>query len=418
MSNEPSKPRSSFLKALGPGILVAATGVGAGDLATGAFVGSNLGVTVLWAVVVGAFFKFVVNEGLARWQLATGKTLIDGAVDAFSVLVAVLFLPYLFLWSFFVGSALMSACGATFHAIAPVFDDAGRAKQVWGVAHSVLGIVLVLAGGFRLFEKVMSVCIAIMFVTVVVTSVCLWPGTGTVLSALVPNPRSLEGEGLEWTVALMGGVGGTVTVLCYGYWIREMGREDASALGACRLDLGIAYGMTALFGIGMVIIGSHVTLDPDKGGATLIVDLAERLEEPLGPVGKWAFLIGAWGAVFSSLFGVWQSIPYIFADVWGRLREKKGAPPEAVDTRSRPYRSYLLFISIVPMVGLVVKFQTIQRTYAIVGAMFVPLLGVALLILNTRRAFIGEQLRNRWPSIAALVLAIVLFGAYVVSKFR
>ena len=59
---------------IGPGLLLAATGVGGGDLATGSIVGSLLGPTVLWAVVVGAFLKFVVTEGIARWQLATGET--------------------------------------------------------------------------------------------------------------------------------------------------------------------------------------------------------------------------------------------------------------------------------------------------------------------------------------------------------
>ena len=43
--------RRSLRSAIGPGILVAATGGGAGDLATGAFAGAKLGVAVLWAVV-------------------------------------------------------------------------------------------------------------------------------------------------------------------------------------------------------------------------------------------------------------------------------------------------------------------------------------------------------------------------------
>ncbi|WP_193427036.1 Nramp family divalent metal transporter, partial [Methyloceanibacter marginalis] len=93
-------------------MLLAATGVGAGDLATSSFVGGLLGTAVLWAVVVGAFFKFVVTEGLARFQLATGETLIEGAVARLGRGVVWLFLPYLLLWSFFVGSALMSATGA------------------------------------------------------------------------------------------------------------------------------------------------------------------------------------------------------------------------------------------------------------------------------------------------------------------
>ena len=73
----------TLLAVIGPGILVAATGIGAGDLATSAFTGRALGLTVLWAVVLGAFFKFVLNEGLARWQLATGRTLVEGCCDRF-----------------------------------------------------------------------------------------------------------------------------------------------------------------------------------------------------------------------------------------------------------------------------------------------------------------------------------------------
>src|SRR4051794_30896022 len=68
-----------ILGALGPGIVVAATGVGAGDIASASFAGSFLGYTILWAAVLGAFIKFVVNEGLTRWQLATGQTLLEGA---------------------------------------------------------------------------------------------------------------------------------------------------------------------------------------------------------------------------------------------------------------------------------------------------------------------------------------------------
>ena len=58
--------RTGLLVVTGPGLLAAATGVGAGDLATGAFTGNLLGVAVLWAVAVGALVKFVLNEGLAR----------------------------------------------------------------------------------------------------------------------------------------------------------------------------------------------------------------------------------------------------------------------------------------------------------------------------------------------------------------
>ncbi len=399
---------------IGPGLLVAATGVGAGDLATASFAGSFLGNGILWAAVLGAFLKYVVNEGLARWQLATGATLIEGAVDKFGRVFGWLFLPYLLLWSFFVASALMSACGVTLHAMIPVFDDASDGKVVFGILASIVGMTLVHLGGFSLFEKVMRVCIGIMFVTVVVTAALLWPGTGEVAQGLlVPTIPNLGGNGLTWTVALIGGVGGTVTVLCYGYWIREEGRSGGEYLRTCRIDLGVAYAMTAVFGVSMVIIGSNIEIV--GGGATLIVSLAEQLEGPLGPFGKWMFLIGAGGAVFSSLLGVWQAVPYIFADTWTLLRRRNTAPENrekghTVDTKSLPYRGYLFAIGIVPMSGLVMSFQEIQKLYAIIGASFIPLITLGLLLMNSRADWVGEQFRNRRMTDSVLLVILGFFA--------
>ena len=36
-------------------------------------------------------------------------------------------------------------------------------------------------------------------------------------------------------------VRGTLTVLCYGYWIREEGRTGESSLKTCRIDLAAGY---------------------------------------------------------------------------------------------------------------------------------------------------------------------------------
>ena len=101
--------RLPLIALLGPGLMLAATGVGAGDLAGGAFAGMKLGVAVLWAVLLGALFKFVITEGLARWQLATGTTLLEGATLRLGPVVRWGFLIYLLVWSFGVGLSLVSA---------------------------------------------------------------------------------------------------------------------------------------------------------------------------------------------------------------------------------------------------------------------------------------------------------------------
>jgi len=398
----------------GPGLLLAATGVGGGDLATGSIVGSLLGTAVLWAVVVGAFLKFVVTEGLARWQLATGQTFLEGVVHRLGTPVIIVFLPFLLLWSFFVGSAQMSACGIALHAIFPFFETPERGKIVFGMVSSLVGIGLVLKGGYRLFEQVMRVCIGVMFVTVVLTAIMLWPGTGPVLTGLlIPRIPDASGIGLTWTIALIGGIGGTLTVLGYGYWLREEGRSNPEDLWLCRVDLGAGYTMTALFGIAMIIVGA--TIEVSGQGTTLLVTLSDRLGDVIGPVGKWLFLLGAFGAVFSSLLGVWQSVPYLFADCWGLIRERaRHTEGESipVDTQAFPYRVYLLVLGIVPMIGLFWSFRDVQRLYTVTGAMFFPFLALALLIMNSRKDWIGEFFKTR-PIGVLTLLAILAFFCWV-----
>ena len=54
------------LRALGPGLLLAASGIGAGDVVVAAVTGMRFGFALLWAVVLTVVLKFVVTEALAR----------------------------------------------------------------------------------------------------------------------------------------------------------------------------------------------------------------------------------------------------------------------------------------------------------------------------------------------------------------
>jgi Mn2+/Fe2+ NRAMP family transporter len=408
MSTPKRKPKPLLLL-MGPGLLLAATGVGGGDLATGSLAGSRVGTAILWAVIAGAALKYVVTEGLARWQLATGETLLEGLEARLGRWPIIVFLPPFLLWTFFVSSAQMSATGVTLHAMLPVFADPATGKLVFGIAAGLIGLLLVWLGGFALFETLMRIFIGVMFVTVIVTASVLWPGTAEVLRGLlIPVIPAAGGEGFSWTLALMGGVGGTLTVLCYGYWLREDGLTERGDLKACRLDLATGYVMTALFGMAMVIVGASITVD--GSGATLLVALSDQLDASLGVGGKWLFLVGTFGAVFSSLLGVWQSVPYLFADCFELI--KTGSADTAgrrVDTRSVPYRAYLIAMAIVPMAGLFFSFSAVQRIYAIIGVAFFPVLAVVLLVFNGRRAWVGRELRNGPFGVLALIVVLLIF---------
>ena len=101
---------------IGPGLVIAATGLGAGDLIAASVAGAQFGTTILWAAVVGAIMKYAMNEGLTRWQLATGSTLLEGWVQRLPKIVSLYFFVYLIIWSFIVAGALIAGTGLAAHA--------------------------------------------------------------------------------------------------------------------------------------------------------------------------------------------------------------------------------------------------------------------------------------------------------------
>jgi Mn2+/Fe2+ NRAMP family transporter len=398
--------RPSPLALLGPGLIVAATGVGAGDLATAGFAGSKIGLAVAWAIALGAFMKFVLNEGLARWQLATDSTLLEGVARHVGRWAIVVFLIYLLPFAFVVGGALISATGVATHALVGWPADPASAKLVWGAIGSLVAAAIAFRGGFALFERIMAISIAVMFVAVCATAIRLLPAWGELAAGFVPSDPG-EGEPRDWTIGLIGGVGGTVTVLCYGYWMRQAGRRGSGELQRCRIDLAVAYLFTGLFGIAMLVIANG--LEIDGKGAGLLLSLAAKIETALGPGGRLVFLIGAWAAIVSSLLGVWQSVPMLFADAMQCLR---GTPPVAIEDlpTTRSARWFLLALATIPLLQASIGFAAAQKAYAIYGAYFLPLLAVVLLALNGRVGLVGA-LRNR-PWTALALLALLAFFAF------
>ncbi|MGF1483638.1 MAG: Nramp family divalent metal transporter [Opitutales bacterium] len=394
--------RISIGALMGPGLIVAATGVGAGDLIPAARAGAAFGTTILWAIALGAIMKWSLSEGLARWQLATGTTLIEGWARHLPRWANGFFLAFLVLWSFTVGAALTNSCALAGTAFFP-----GLPLAFWGTVHALAALILVWLGSYRLFEQVMKAFIAIMFLVVIVCALLLKPPVLDTLSGLF-IPR-LPAKDSATVLALIGGVGGSVTLLSYGYWLREKNWSGPGVQRRVWLDLTAAYAATALFGIGLAIIASRLE-NPLIGGSNPALELAGTLEAALGPVGKWAFLFGFWAAVFSSMVGVWQGVPYLFADILASWRQTPSEALEAVSTQSRTYRGFLLFLALAPLVTLwVERPQAVVIAYAVTGAFFIPYLAATLLYLNNRHSLVGHW-RNSLRTNALLVLTLAFFA--------
>jgi hypothetical protein len=80
-----------------------------------------------------------------------------------------------------------------------------------------------------------------------------------------------------------------------------------------------------------------------------------------------------------------------------------------VDTTAMPYRIYLYALALIPIIGLWIGFAQMQKLYAIIGAIFIPMLALVLLILNGKIKFIGDLYRNRLSTTLCLIFILLFF---------
>jgi Mn2+/Fe2+ NRAMP family transporter len=402
------QPKVSFWKLAGPGLVVAATGIGSGDVVSATVGGARYGVVLLWAIAAGAFFKFVLQEGIARWQLATGKTALEGWADHLPAWVKWYFVVYLVLWTVAVSASLTNATGL---GIANL--TGGAIPQSWGaVLHSVIGFVFVFFGGYNSFEKFMKLLVGVMGFSILICAIFTlnqpWPALQGMLIPTIP-----AGSG-TYVLSLIGGVGGSITMLSYNYWMREEGMRGSGFLSYVRGDIAIAYLFTAIFGSSIMLIANDAFFVQGVAltNAQAVPRMAEALGDVLGTFGRIAFSVGFWAAVFASLLGVWQSVPYLYADFYGIFKKMSpDARREIVKVTSTPYRLALAFITLVPM-PFAFTGQPIQVVivYTIVSSLFVPFVAATLLYLNNRVKWTENVPHNSLLTNVLLIGILVLFA--------
>jgi len=397
------------LQLAGPGLIVAATGIGSGDVVSATVGGANYGVALLWGIALGAFFKFVLSEGIARWQLATGTTVLEGWAEHLPSWVKFYFGVYLIFWTVAVSAALTNATGL---GIANL--TGGAISQPWGaVLHSLFGFAFVWLGGYGGFERLMKILVGIMGFSILICAAMTLSEPARVLQGLLV-PIVPAGSG-SYVLSIIGGIGGSITILSYNYWMREEHISGAESLGYVRRDVAVAYLFTAVFGMSVMLIANQAFFLPGVKitDAQAVPKMAETLGTLLGPLGRYAYSIGFWAAVLASLLGVWQSVPYLYADFYGVL---KGLSPDARKTltkgTSTPYRLALLFLTLVPLpFAFTGRPLFIIVSYTIIGSLFVPFLAATLLYLNNRIRWVSPVPRNHWSTNAVLWMILALFVA-------
>ncbi len=396
---------------IGPGLVVAATGVGAADLVATLIAGQKFGYTLLWCVVVGCLMKIVLVEGAGRYSLSTGRTIFEGW-RSLGIWTTWYFAPYIVIWGFVYGAAAMAGTGLALAGLTGVLS-----VTWWGIISGLIGLALVWTGRYSTFEKVLAALVGLMFVTMVGAAVLTVPNIPELLTGLAPR---IPDGGLVNTLALAGGVGGTITLAAYGYWLREKGWSTPSYMRVMRIDNSVAYVVTGIFVLATLVVGAELLYSTsvaiEQGDAGL-VDLAVVLQDRYGQWAGKVFLVGFWAAAMSSLVGVWNGVSLMFADFMTIVR---GGESKDADARAggKWYRAYILWLTFPPMAMLFLgKPVWLILAYGVLGAFFMPFLAVTLLwLLNTDRT--PAEWRNKLHSNVLMAIIALAFVALCVNEVR
>src|SRR6185503_16838497 len=152
---------------------------------------------------------------------------------------------------------------------------------------------------------------------------------------------------------------------------------------SARTDLTASFTLVFLFSLAMIFLSTQIEwagaiLDE---GPRLCLLLADRIGAETGPIGRTIFLVGFWGAAFSSVLGVWHGVPFLFDD-WIHLWQRR--PPTG--QQGGAYRSWAAFLTLSAVSALLIQRPVwLVFVYTVVGSLFFPFVISTLIFLNNSR---------------------------------
>lgn len=411
---------------VGPGLVVAAMGIGAGDTVASLAGGGKYGLGLVWAIVLGAVLKFAITEGIGRWWLATGRTPVEGFAGLGRWVPWYLSL-HLLLHSFFYGAAITAATGLALTAMFPVLSG-----PAWAVISGVVTLGLLWIGRYGVFEIIMKLMCVLMFVSVIGAAIATTPSLVDLVSGFRP---ALPDGSVLYALGLIGGVGATVGLATYAYWLRDKKWTGPGRIPMMRLDVAVAFIATPLFVAAMSVVGAEFlygtgrTIESSEG----MIALLDPFEQQFGVVARWLFQLGFFSAVATSLLGGINALGYLFADCVRVIRSPQGGSGDTSHTgrlggkstesvgdtdllTSTSFRLFVTWCTIPPLaLAYVGDPVSLVLLYGTLGAIFLPLLSLALLVmLNSSR--VPRHWRNGLVSNAVLGLCVMLFTLLLVQQ--
>lgn len=355
--------------------------------------GADFGFDVLWVIVVAIFFMVIFTAMAARIGMASDVSLLTlirnkwGRPAAVASGVGV----FLVCASFQAGNSI--GVGIS---IAELFKSS---PAPWIIAFNLIGIgMLFFRSFYKTLEKIMITLIIIMLLAFLVTLFLSKPALGEIAGGLVPT---IPAGSFGLIIAFMASCFSIVGACYQSYLMQERRRINPEGKQSGRdsvpgiLILGL---MSAI-----VLICAAAVLHPKSLPVNSGSDMARVLEPLFGKNASAFFLIGLFGAAFSSLIGNASLGGTLMADALGL----------GSNFNSKALRGLVALVMVIGAViaivfgNLPIQLMIFAQSITI---FIVPFLGIALYLIANDQAIMKELVNSTKAKIFGAIGLMILIG--------
>ena len=420
MSGEEQNPPHSMggiVRSLGPGLIIAASIVGSGELIATTRTGAEAGFSLLWLILLGCVIKVFTQIEICRHCITAGETTVTALnrIPHAGPLIA-----WFWFITFLTGlgqlGGIVGGVGQAIAIFLPVMGD--KSDVLWAGVITVMTVVMLLRGGFQFIEIFCTALVASFTLITVGNLLALqsqpdWAiGTKDLVEGLSLGLPEADGA-LLTALAAFGIIGiGAAELVAYPYWCLEKGygkwigpyrdTDDwrSRARGWIRVLQWDAWGSMIVYTLSTVafyLLGAAILhrkgLVPE--GTKMISTLVEIYGPVFGEAGKVILLIGAFAVLFSTFFVSNATKARLMTDALHvfRLRRLTGEKARKQSVRffsaAFPLLCFVIYVAIPKPVVLILLSGLMQ-------AVLLPMLGIAALYFRYRTIEPGLRPGRAW----------------------
>lgn len=362
--------------------------------------GAEYGYAMLWIVVVAIFFMIIFTSMAGRIGMATDESFLSTVRKKWGRGVAVLTGLGVFLVtaSFQAGNSVGVGI-----AMGELF---GTSSIPWIVGFNLFGLGLLFFRGFyKVLERIMIALVGLMLAAFLITLGLTGPPIGKVMRGFIPTvPEGSIGLFIAFTASCFSIVG----AIYQSYLVQERRRvrPDAPQSRNDSIPGILVLGLMS----SLVLVCASVVLNPQNITLSTATDMGKALEPSFGRYASILFLLGLFGAGFSSLIGNASVGGTLMADALGF-----GSRFSSKVTRAMIAAVMAIGATIaIAFGGLPLELIVFAQKVTI---FVVPLIGIAMFVVASDGSIMGELKNSPIIKIFA-VLGLLLLIALAVQGAR